>query len=485
MNNILSIVAVFTLVCTSSLGWSKERTQENPNVLMIAVDDLNNWVGPLGGHPNTKTPNLDRLAQRATVFSNAQASAPLCGPSRASIMTGLSPSTTGIYGDVKDNEIKAANAKAKQAIFLSEYFKQHGYYTAAVGKIFHNGIASGSFDVFGGRVPAFGPYPPKPLKWDRGGTNSDWGAFPERDEQMPDYDSANWLVEQLKKKHDKPFFIAGGFLRPHVPWTVPQKWFDMHPIDTIQLPPYLSNDLDDVPDIAKRISEYKMLPTTEWALANNEWKNMVQAYLASISFVDFYIGKVLDALDASEYADNTIVVLWGDHGYDVGEKSRFAKMALWETSTRTTLIIRPINAQAKQLSGRPVSLLDIYPTLVKMFGLPKNPLNEGNDITPLLSNHNAKWNHAAVTTFGPNNHAIKTDRFRYIHYEDGSEELYDHLSDPNEWKNLASNIDYKKIKKQMKKYLPKENAPWSPVSEFTSNVYFKKLTDAARSKQGM
>jgi len=476
----LLLGGAFALAAANAFGATMpEDTNSRPNVLMLAIDDLNSWVGAMNGHPSTKTPNIDRLALQATTFTNAHAPAPLCGPSRASIMTGLLPSTTGIYGHVKDNDIRSANMTAAQSTFLSEYFKQHGYYTAAVGKIFHHGVAEGSFDVFGGRKGQFGPYAPERFKWTKKGTNTDWGSYPEKDEMMPDYDSAKWLVEQLQRKHDKPFFIAGGFLRPHVPWTVPQKWFDMHPIDNIELPPYLPNDLDDVPEVAKRISTFEMMPTTDWAIESGEWKNIVQAYLASISFVDHYVGQVLDALEASEYADNTIVVLWGDHGYDVGEKNRFAKMALWETSTKTTLIIKTPESSSKAVSNQPVSLVDMYPTLVKMAGLPENPLNEGHDITPLITNPNADWEHVALTTFGPNNHAVKNERFRYIRYEDGSEELYDHSTDPNEWNNLASNPFYSDVKDRLKAKLPQQNAKWSPVSQYKSNEYFKALTEKA------
>ena len=199
-------------------NWYDELKKQYSNVLMIIVDDLNDWIGPLRGHPNTKTPHIDKLASQATVFTNAHAPAPLCGPSRASIMTGLSPATTGIYGHVKDDEIKLANDKAAESIFMSEYFRQHGYHTMAVGKVFHNGVAKGSFDEFGGRVPGFGPLPKTPMKWSHPKTNTDWGAFPERDEQMPDFDTAKWLENALARDYDKPFFIAGGFLPPHAPW---------------------------------------------------------------------------------------------------------------------------------------------------------------------------------------------------------------------------------------------------------------------------
>ncbi len=477
-------VATATALTACNHDWLTLLKAEYPNVLMLIVDDLNDWVGPLGGHPNTKTPNIDKLAKHGTVFTNAHAPAPLCGPSRASIMTGLAPSTTGIYGHVKDNDIKSANEKAAQSTFISEYFKQHGYYTAAVGKIFHQQVANNSFDLYGGRVKGFGPYPEKRMKWHDKRTNTDWGAFPEKDEQMPDFESAHWLAEQLNTQHNKPFFMAGGFLRPHVPWYVPQKWFDMHPIADIKLPPYFKDDLNDVPNIAKAITELPMMPTTEWAIENGEWKNMVQAYLASVSFVDSCIGIVLDALEASQYANNTAVVLWGDHGYQIGEKSKFAKMALWERATRTPLIIMPPKNQRKgtdnRVTNKPVSLLDLYPTLIKMCGLPSNPQNQGNDVTPLITNPNSLWTHAAVTTYGPNNHAIKTERYRYIRYEDGSEELYDHSNDSNEWHNVANDEAYSEVKDRMRAHLPVENANWSPVSEYSGNPYFQKLTEQAK-----
>ncbi|RDV27595.1 DUF4976 domain-containing protein [Alteromonas aestuariivivens] len=446
---------------------------------MLIVDDLNDWVGAMGGHPNAKTPNIDKLADQGTLFTNAHAPAPLCGPSRASIMTGLAPSTTGIYGHIEDNNIRKANDKAAHSVFLSEYFKQHGYYTAAVGKVFHQSVADGSFDDFGGRVKLFGPYPEKNFKWDQPKTSTDWGPFPERDDQMPDFDSAHWIANKLKQQHDKPFFMACGFLRPHVPWHVPQKWFDMHPAKDLYLPPYMSEDLSDVPEIARIISDHPMMPTTQWALENGEYRNIVQAYLASVSFVDSCVGIVLDALENSEYANNTAVVLWGDHGYHLGEKDKFAKMTLWERATRTPLIIKPPKSSEKQVSNKPVSLLDLYPTLVKMCGLPENPDTEGKDLTPLLHNPNAPWQHAAVTTYGENNHAVKTERYRYIRYEDGSEELYDHQIDKEEWRNLAGDPAYAQVKQQLAQHLPRVNEKWSSQSQYRGNDYFTTKTEQA------
>lgn len=258
----------------------------------------------------------------------------------------------------------------------------------------------------------------------------------------------------------------------------------MHPTEGIVLPPYLKDDLDDVPEISKMIADHPMMPTTEWAIQNGEFRNAVQGYLASVSFVDSCIGIVLDALEKSAYAENTAVVLWGDHGYQLGEKDKFAKMALWERATRTPLIIKPPKSKTNQVSNKPVSLLDLY-TLIKMCGLPANPTNEGRDLTPLLMDPNAPWEHVAITTYGAKNHAIKTERYRYIQYEDGSEELYDHNIDRDEWKNVANDPAYSEVKKVLTNYVPKENAPWSKMSYYNGNEYFTKKTIEAGAKGRM
>ncbi|MGJ8678888.1 sulfatase [Paraglaciecola sp.] len=484
-NFLLGGAGAITAAAFPQQAWLAELKKEYPNVLMLIVDDLNDWVGAMKGHPNAKTPNIDRLANQGTLFTNAHASAPLCGPSRASIMTGLAPSTTGIYGHISDKDIRSAHDKTSQSVFLSEYFKQHGYYTSAIGKVFHQKVVEGSFDVYGGREQGFGPYPEKNMVWDQPKTSTDWGPFPERDDQMPDFHSAHWVAKELEKKHDKPFFTVCGFIRPHVPWHVPQKWFDLHPTQNIVLPPYLKDDLDDVPDIAKIIADHPMMPTTEWAIKNGEFRNAVQGYLASVSFVDSCIGIVLDALENSAYADNTAVVLWGDHGYQVGEKDKFAKMALWERATRTPLIIKPPKSNTKQTSHKPVSLLDLYPTLIKMCGLPPNPNNEGQDLTPLLFDPSAPWAHVAVTTYGANNHAIKTERYRYIQYEDGTEELYDHKIDRDEWTNVANDKAYSQVKNKLASYVPQKNAPWSKMSYYNGNDYFLQKTIEAGAKGRM
>jgi len=324
-------VMAMTLGCmtTSSITASETSTSSKPNVVMIAVDDLNDWIGCMGGHPQAITPNIDRLAEDGVLFLNNQCQAPICGPSRASLMTGLYPTTTGIYLQLSERNIQKANPAAAKSVFLTEWFRRNGYKAMGSGKILHGG-GKFLFDEYGQRSD-MGPKPKKRMKWPvpgfPRGTQTDWGAYPERDDQMPDFKTAAFAVKKLKEKHDKPFFLAAGFVRPHVPWYVPKRWFDLYPVEKIQTPAYLPSDMDDVPKMGQRIAEVPMMPTTEWAIKADEWKNICQAYLACTTFADAQVGKVLDALQKSEYADNTIVVLWADHGYHLGEKNRFAKQA--------------------------------------------------------------------------------------------------------------------------------------------------------------
>ena len=447
-----------------------------PNVLFIAVDDMNDWVGFMGGHPNTITPHMDKLAERGTVFMNAHTAAPHCGPSRTAVMSGLRPSTTGIYGHIVDKYLKYT--PAGQGVYLSNWFENNGYETAARGKIFHWSAPEGAFQTLVGREdPQFGPKPPKRFKWDTKGTGTDWGVYPESDDLVPDILTARWGVEQLKKKRDKPFFLALGFVQPHVPWYAPQKWFDMHPLEDIQTPPYLKDDQDDVPAFGRKVAEMLHMPTAEWAKKSGEWKKMIQAYLATITLADHCVGMVLDQLEASGLADNTIVVLWSDHGYHMGEKNRFAKQSLWERSTHTVLVFAAPGFAGGQKTDAPASLMDLYPTLLELAGLPANPANEGVSLVPLLHNPDAPWDHVALTTYGEGNHAVRSRQYRYIRYADGSEELYDEKADPNEWTNLAGNPEYDAVKAQLAKWLPKTDAKWSPYTYLKCNTYFTAETD--------
>ena len=475
----LTVLSSFVLISACDATPPQEETAPEPaqqNVVMIIVDDLNDWVGAMGGHPDTKTPNMDRLAAEGTLFMNAHATAAICGPSRASVMTGLRPSTSGIYGQLSDKDIKRASPATENITFMSEYFAQHGYKTMGIGKIFHNGAPDGSFEEYGGRIKGFGPHPEEEFVWDSDRTNTDWGVFPERDEDMIDYKSAMWAKDRLAEEHDRPFFLTVGFIRPHAPWYAPQKWFDMHPPEQLTMPPYLKDDQDDTPAISRAIHEMPMMPTTEWAIESGEWPNIVQGYLASISFVDHYIGEVLTAIENSPYADNTIVVLWGDHGYHIGEKNRFAKHSLWEETSRVPLIIRTPDGAKGQVTSVAASLLDLYPTLLDLADLPGNATNEGTSLKAVVEGANDNSGRVAITSYGHGNHAIRDDRYRYIHFTDGTEELYDHENDPDEWVNLADNSEYDAIKQRLAQHLPKTAAPFSKVHNGrATNAYFEEL----------
>lgn len=465
----LSAAALASQSCSPTIKSGAETAP--PNVLFLAIDDLNTWLGCMGGHPQAQTPNIDRLAARSVVFHNAHCQAPICGPSRASLMSGYLPSTTGIYGQIQDRDLREASPETGSTPFLPEWFGQSGYHTMGVGKLFHRHAPEGAFAESGGRVPGFGPRPPKRLKWDRQGTSTDWGAYPETDEEMPDFGTATWAVDRIQREHHKPFFLAAGFLRPHVPWHVPKKWFDMFPPDELEMPPYQPGDQGDVPEISRRLHALPMMPTTDWAIETDQWKDIVQAYLACVAFVDAQVGRVLDALEASPHAQSTYIVLWGDHGYHIGEKNRFGKHSVWEEATRTPLMIAGPGI-APGTTRKPAGLIDLYPTLLDLCGLPANPANEGHSLRPVLEDPaSASWPHVALTTYGRNNHSVRDERYRYIRYEDGSEELYDHEDDAHEWNNVADDPAHRDTRARLAAHLPEVNLPWSEKSVYDYNQY--------------
>ncbi|MBK8042426.1 MAG: sulfatase [Haliscomenobacter sp.] len=279
------------------------------------------------------------------------------------------------------------------------------------------------------------------------------------DEALNDFHTASWAIKELEKPHDKPFFIACGIFRPHMPWNVPQKYFDQFPLDQIVLPPYKPDDLNDIPLPGKRIADngdHKALMKTGNPVAL--WKEAIQAYLASIAFADAQIGRVLDALEKSSYRENTIVVLWGDHGWHLGEKDHWRKFSLWEEATRSPLIwYVPGMTKPGSICDRSVDFMSIYPTLADLCGLPIPNHIEGPSIRSLLENPASSWKNPALTTFNFNNHSVRSDEWRYIRYNDGSEELYNEKTDPYEWTNLADNPKYKSVKKKLNKFLPKYN----------------------------
>ncbi|MCK5174251.1 MAG: sulfatase [Planctomycetes bacterium] len=429
---------------------------EQPNVLFIAIDDLNDWIGCMGGHPDAKTPNLDRLAKRGVLFTSAHCAAPACNPSRAALMTGILPSTSGVY----DNKDRWRDF-LPEAQTIPMYFMEHGYHSIGRGKIYHGPYTDTHPNAWDEYTPK-GPDLPAQTDHPRYGTAStfSWGPIVAAEEEMDDYKVASWTIEKLQQDHDKPFFIACGLYKPHVKWHVPEKYFDMYPPESVTLPTVNLNDLDDIPPEGVKIAA----PDGKYGdvMAADAWRDTVAAYLANISFTDAQLGRVLDALDESKYKDNTIVILWGDHGWHLGEKLHYAKFTPWEEATKAPLFFSvPGLTRPGNKCYRPVSFMDIYPTLLELCSLPPKDDNDGRSIIPLLKNPEAEWNYPALSTRNRNNHALRDQRWRYIRYHDGGEELYDHDSDEMEWTNLLwgdnINPEHRAIADEMAKWLPKIN----------------------------
>ena len=448
-------ISFMTLSCIINPKNNNSSTDKRPNILLIAVDDLNDWIGPLKGHPQALTPNIDRLAKEGIVFTNAHCQAPVCTPSRSSLMTSLYPSTTGLYflnPDIRHSPI------AKKNVLMPQRFQNEGYYVTGAGKLFHNrsGINEKYIPNYGGNYGGFGPFPAEKLTDFPGHPLWDWGIFPNDDTLMPDYKLATWAESILKNEIATPFWMGVGFYRPHVPQYAPKKWFDLYPLDSIQLPKVITNDLDDISKYGRDITrEGHVSPKHEWVVQNEQWKPLVQSYLACVSFVDAQIGRVFDALKNSDYAKNTYVVLFSDHGFHLGEKKRYAKRSLWNDGTRVPLIFWGPNI-SKGSCKKPVQLIDIYPTLLELTQISPDKLHEGHSLMSILKGKEEKWPHHARTTFGPGNHAIISENYRYIRYNDETEEFYDHTNDPHEWKNKSKEPKYQKLIDQYRALLPED-----------------------------
>lgn len=442
---------------------------QRPNVLFIAIDDQNDWIGHLGGHPAAKTPHLDRLAARGTTFLNAHVNSPLCNPSRTSLMLGLRPTTTGIYGLAPWFR---SVPELRDRVTLAQHFKAHGYTTLTAGKIYHGSpggpaLRAKEFDVWGppsgiGVKPDKKLIPPTPM-----GNHPlmDWGVFPHRDEDKQDYKLADWTIEQLNTlPRDKPFFLAVGFFLPHVPCYATQKWFDLYPDDDSILPPIREADRADTPRFSWYLHWHLPEPRLAWVRQNNQWRNLVRSYLACTSFVDAQIGRIVDALEKSGHADDTIVVVWGDNGFHLGEKEITGKNTLWERSTRVPLIFAGPGVAAGGRCAQPAELLDLYPTLIELCSLAPRDDLEGISLGPQLRDAQTARQRPAVTSHNQGNHAVRSLSWRYIHYADGSEELYDMQADPHEWTNLAARPESAEIIAEHKRWLPKIDRPPAPGS---------------------
>jgi arylsulfatase A-like enzyme len=482
-------------------------SETKPNIVIIICDDLNDSIEGMGGHPQARTPNIDRLSQRGVRFTNAASNCPICGPSRASMWSGLHPITTGFYGYRQQANHWRNNPLLSKTRTLFEYFTQNGYRNFSTGKIHHNGHEEFSifrnpdgFPGFGttgnfGPIPNDGkpenlregvlpPWMPEKLRkegsWGDGfgpvqdlkpyGEEYSWTLFysgtawrfgnGEDRDPMPDEVCAEEAVEFLGKRHEKPFLLTVGFSRPHSPWYAPQEYFDLFPLDEMRLTPLLKNDVEDCAKIL--IEQYDIAQPWGWSKyrkimengGEEQLRKWTQAYLACVAFVDAQTGRILDALDQSPYAGNTLVIFTSDHGYHMGEKEYLFKYSPWEESVRVPLVVSGPGVAANRECSTPVSLVDLYPTLTDYAGLAAPHMLDGFSLRPLLEDPaTGNWDGppfsiaASGSTVpvalnmpakaGDQHFSVRTERYRYIRCRNGEEELYDHQIDPHEWKNLA------------------------------------------------
>lgn len=478
----LSFAVLFVLsllaVPAGAAGKSRPKmisAEGKPNVLFIIADDLRDYAAWMGGHPQSVTPNMDRLAKMGMRFTNAHCNYALCNPSRTALLTGMLPSSSGVYGNEQDWR-RSVQISGKPT--LPEHFKAQGYTTAAAGKIFHanHGGPEGRLAGWHGgrrgfeqdsawdlRFPQPGvqiPDLPVHTGQNFNGLNIwhwDWGGISVPEEKTDDGQVAAFAAEFLLQKQKKPFFLALGLYRPHSPWYVPQKYFDALPVDAIKLPEVKADDLDDVPASAKtQLKE----GYHQRILEKNLWKDAVRAYLANVAFCDAMLGRILEAVEQGPNAKNTIIVFTSDHGWYLGEKQMWHKGKLWEEATRVPLsIYAPGVTQADSLSGQPASLTDLYPTLCELAGLPRPEHLDGSSLKPLLLDPAAKSKGPAITCMGGGKnagYAARDERWRYIRYADGSEELYDHESDPKEWTNLAARPEHAAVKTRLAEFFPQD-----------------------------
>ncbi|MCX6839828.1 MAG: sulfatase [Verrucomicrobia bacterium] len=431
----LACLALFLFVLCPALN-----AADKPNILFIAIDDQNDWIGHLGGHPMAKTPNIDKLAARGTTFLNAHCNMPLCNPSRTSLLLGLRPTTTGIYGL---SPWFRTLPQWKDRVALPQHFENNGYLTAATGKIYHGGTGGG------------------------GGGGKGKNAAKKTPAAQPEFMRTAPLGGVGTKPPQKLTPPAPMGNHPAMDWGV---W----PKDK----KILENDRQDTPRFSWYIHWELPEPRLKWIKENNQWRNLVRSYLACTSFVDSQIGRLMTALDEAGVADNTIVVLWGDHGWHLGEKEITGKNTLWDRGTKVPLIFAGPGVKGGQRCLQPAELLDIYPTLIDLAGLPKRDDLEGLSLIPQLTNAATKRERPAITSHNQGNHGIRSENWRYIHYADGSEELYDMVNDPNEWHNVAAKPENAAIIAEHKKWLPKIDVPPAPNSASRVLTY-DKATDEA------
>lgn len=454
-------------------GAQAEGDEAKSDVLFIAIDDMNDWTTLFDEKNPIQTPNLKRLAERGCFFSHAYCASPGCNPSRTAILSGYRPTTSGVYGNRE-----VWRDKIPDVVTLPQYFERHGgYATRGAGKIFHHGSAGAdrrddpSFQVFFKKLRVRAPK--QNYNGYRSGdgsrlsgNNFDWG---EHDQKMIDVDMCEWIESRMEEKWDKPLFLAAGIFNPHLPFYAPPETFSRYPLAETRLPPMPAGDLSDVGEIARRMigKEHFVFKNTTAAKRGSpgSLRRMVQCYQAAADYADQMVGRLIKKLDETGRSENTIIVLWSDHGYHLGDKKTCVKFTLWEKANRVPfIIVAPGVTTPGSRCDRPVSLVDIYPTLIELAGLPANSKTDGLSLVPLLKDPSRSWNRPALMTEGPGNHAVRSERWRYIRYSDGEEELYDHDYDPWEHDNLAREERFAKVLAEHRKWLPKEEVPGKGMS---------------------
>ncbi|MFP6875846.1 MAG: sulfatase [Roseibacillus sp.] len=481
------LALAFLLLGTAAAYPQDQRTQSaRPNVLFLAVDDMNDWVGFLGGYPGkVHTPSLDRLAARGTAFTNAHTAAPVCCPSRAAVLSGLLPTTSGIYNNQHWWKPNHPNLRT-----IPLHFRENGYRTIGAGKIYHHTagnnppnqwddyhrlvfndnawIRSAPLYPWTTSQPTPGEFPYAGIKLYSG--EADWGVLPLEESQYDDAVTADYAINFLNTElptPKTPFFLACGIFHPHMPWYIPQRFLDLYPLDQVVVPENKPNDLADVPAPGRKLALRKAEDLARIRKAD-KWQTAVRHYLASISFADAQVGRVLDTLDKSPAARNTIIVLWSDHGWHLGEKGHWHKRTLWEEATRVPfIVVAPGVGQAAQRCNQAVSLIDIYPTLIELCDLPAVDNLDGLSLAPWMRDPNKKRARPAVIIEEAGHVAIRTGRYRYIRYKNGEEELYDHETDPNEWNNLVAlegREDGAVLGKHGYAHLVRQLAKWIPAA---------------------
>jgi arylsulfatase A-like enzyme len=454
----------------------RSAASDSPNVLLLGLDDCNDWVGFLNNHPGTKTPNLDALAARSLVFTAAYCAAPMCLPSRTANLYGLNPWETGIYDHTAASHAHYDRMKVVTPSVIDDIWAA-GYDTLAAGKVFHGAetrrwtayqgitayaIGSQSEDSGTGQ-PQFNPnwvspYDGKPIGSGKNfpASHVDFGPSGTTPQQDPNGRGVAWVTEHLAASHQRPFLLAFGSTTPHEPWRVPQQFFDMHPLDEVVVPDFGAKDLDDLSAYARTKIIDAEGHIFKKILAAGIWRPAVQAYQAAVSFADWQMGVVLDALSHSKYADNTVVALWSDHGYHLGEKMHFEKFTLWERATRVPFLLHvPGRFDHHQEFSRPVSMMDMGPTLVELCGGTLHEKNRGRSLLPAIADSTIADARPPIMTWLAGNHAVRRGPWRYIRYRTGDTELYDVHADPNELTNLSGRPKYAATIAELDKFLPK------------------------------